>query len=265
METARVEICGLFVDSITFQTALSTIEQAVRARRSGARSRPFTVFSANADMVAKASRDCRFAEELNSADLLIADGMPLLWLARLLGTPLPERVTGSDLVPLLAERAAKCGISLFLLGSAPGVAARAGELLTERYPGLRIAGTLAPPLHFERCPSERERVHSLVAAARPDVVLVGLGAPRQERWILSECDHSPVGVFMAIGGTLDMITNGRRRAPRLFQRAGMEWLWRMAQEPRRLGKRYLIEDAPLLSLGARMLWRNARGGRRLGR
>ncbi len=257
----RVEICGLFVDPITFSDILDHIERAIAGRRAGLPVQPLALFSANVDMLVKASRDPVFAEELNSADILMADGMPLVWLSGLLGTPLPGRLAGSDLVPLLAERAAARGFSLFLLGSAPGVAANAAELLAARYPGLRIAGTLSPPLAFEKSARELARIRETLAAAAPDVVLVGLGAPKQERWILAERASARVAAFVAVGGTFDLLTERRRRAPPLLQRIGMEWMWRMAQEPGRLGRRYLIEDAPIFALGARAIWRRLREGR----
>jgi N-acetylglucosaminyldiphosphoundecaprenol N-acetyl-beta-D-mannosaminyltransferase len=260
MTTVRkVEICGLHVDAVSFEETLDLIERAVEERKAGRLSRPRALFSANVDMLVKASRDPAFARDLEAADLLLADGAPLLWMAGAIGSPLPERVAGSDLVPRLAARAADRQFSLFLLGSAPGVAARAADRLVREHPGLRIAGTISPPMGFEHSVSERARIREALCAAAPDVVLVGLGAPKQERWILSERTIAPAAVFIAVGGTFDMLANAKRRAPRVLQHVGLEWAWRLAQEPKRLGRRYLLEDPAVLLLFAGAAWRRLRG------
>jgi N-acetylglucosaminyldiphosphoundecaprenol N-acetyl-beta-D-mannosaminyltransferase len=251
----RVEICGTAVDAITAAQALDRIDAAVEAHRAGTLAVPLAVFSANVDMLVKAARDPVFARDLAAGDLLLADGVPLLWMARGLGARLPERVAGSDLLPLLAVRAARSGHSLFLLGAAPGIADQAAERLVREAPGLRIAGTLSPPSGFDRNPAERERVVEAVRLAAPDLVAVALGAPRQERWILEERSRLGAAVLLALGGTFDLVAGHRRRAPRLFQRAGLEWLWRLSQEPIRLGRRYLIEDAAIVPLYLRALWK----------
>jgi len=250
----KVAICGLAVDAVTREETLSRIERAVSESRAGTRRRALAVFSANVDMIAKAARDPAFAGELAEADLLLPDGVPLLWMARGLGARLPERVAGSDLVPLLAARAARQGFSLFLLGSAPETARRAAERLARENPGLHVAGTLSPPLGFEHDAVGRERVAEAVRATRPDVVLVALGAPKQERWILSERERAGAAALVAVGGTFDLLAGERLRAPRLVQQLGLEWIWRLAQEPLRLGRRYLWEDAVVLPLYARAAW-----------
>ncbi len=256
----RVEVCGLAVDAITAEEALASIERAVAARRDGGLARPLAVFSANVDMAVKAAGDPGFARDLAEADFLLLDGVPLVWMARSLGARVPERVAGVDLVQRIAARAAAKGWSLFLLGAAHGVAERAAAVLAVASPGLRIAGTLSPPLRFEEDPAARERVIAALAATRPDIVLVALGAPRQERWILSQRERIAPAAFLGVGGSFDLIAGERRRAPGIVQRAGLEWAWRMAQEPLRLGRRYLLEDAAIVPLYARDLWRRLRGG-----
>lgn len=255
----KVDVCGLPVDAIAAREALDAVSAAVRARRDGGRARPLTLFSANVDMLVKAARDPAFARDLASGDLLLADGVPVLWMARGLGRRLPERVAGSDLVPALAARAAADGFSIFLLGGAEGVADQAAARLREAHPGLAVAGTFSPPPGFDADPEALERAVSATAAARPDVVLVGLGAPRQERFALSQGARLGCAAVIAVGGTFDLLAGLRRRAPRLVQRAGLEWAWRMAQEPVRLGRRYLVEDAAVLPLYARALWRRWAG------
>jgi N-acetylglucosaminyldiphosphoundecaprenol N-acetyl-beta-D-mannosaminyltransferase len=251
----RVEVCGIPVDTLTMDEVVDDIDRGIAG---GAKAR--AVFSVNVDMLVKASRDAEFGRVLRRGDILIADGMPILWMARGLRRPLPERVTGCDLVPRLAGRAAARGYGLFLLGAVPGVAERAGQRLTRKHPGLRIAGISAPPLGFERNARARAAVRAEIARSCADIVLVALGAPKAERWILEEGPACGAAAYVAIGGTLDILAGDRRRAPRLLQRCGLEWFLRLVQEPRRLGRRYLLEDSAVVPLYARALYRTWREG-----
>jgi N-acetylglucosaminyldiphosphoundecaprenol N-acetyl-beta-D-mannosaminyltransferase len=249
-----VTVCGVRVDPETLEGTVDRVAFAAIARRAGARSPALAVFSANVDMVVKASRDRAFAADLAQGDLVLADGVPVLWMARGLGVGLPERVTGVDLVPAIAARAARDGLSVFFLGGAPRVAARAAERIAAQARGLAIAGTLAPPRGFEADPRARAEALAVLEAARPDIVFVALGAPRQERLILELRKGTSAAALVAVGGALDMIAGDRPRAPRAVQAAGLEWAWRLAQEPARLGPRYLVDDAAIAPLYARALW-----------
>ena len=251
----RVDVCGLAVDAVTTEAVLDAVEGAVEAARAGASARPLAVFSANVDMIVRAARQASFAADMAAADVVLPDGVPVLWMARGLGLRLPERVAGVDLVSALAARAARRAWSIFFLGARPGVAGRAAERLARVSPGLRVAGTLAPPAGFEGDPHERERAARAVRDSAAEVVLVALGAPRQERWILSERERTGAAALVAVGGAFDLLAGERRRAPDALQRVGLEWAWRMAQEPRRLGRRYLVDDAAIVPLYARALWR----------
>ncbi len=223
------------VDDLTMDRALNRIEEFIASGRAGGRSHQ--VATVNADFVVNALHDPELRHILQAADMATADGMPLVWGARLLGVPLTERVTGADMVPAIAERAAVRGYSLYLLGAAPGVAARAGAVLQERYPGLTIAGVDSPPkssiLEMDRAVLDR------IKAAQPDILLVAFGNPKQEKWISMYARELGVPLSIGIGGTLDLIAGVTRRAPHWMQRIGCEWLYRMAQEPQRLWKRYV--------------------------
>jgi N-acetylglucosaminyldiphosphoundecaprenol N-acetyl-beta-D-mannosaminyltransferase len=223
------------VDDLTMDRALNRMEEFIASGRASGRSHQ--VATVNADFVVNALHDPELRHILQASDMATADGMPLVWGARLLGVPLTERVTGADMVPAIAERAAARGYSLYLLGAAPGVAARAGEILQERYPGLTIAGVDSPPrgsiLETDRAVLDR------IKAAKPDILLVAFGNPKQEKWISMYARELGVPLSIGIGGTLDLIAGVTRRAPRWMQRSGCEWLYRMAQEPQRLWKRYV--------------------------
>jgi N-acetylglucosaminyldiphosphoundecaprenol N-acetyl-beta-D-mannosaminyltransferase len=255
--TPRLRIGRLELDPLGLEEALDAIEALVLAGQGGA------VFTPNVDHVVKAERDAELRGAYAAADLALADGMPLVWASRLLGAPLPERVAGSDLVVPLAARAARRGWRLYLLGGAPGDAARAAEVLA-RDPGVRIAGVDAPDLDLspagaEACRAAAERVR----AARPDLVYVALGAPKQELWIHRHLDLLRPAVVLGVGASLAFVAGTVPRAPRWMSRAGLEWLHRLSREPRRLWRRYLVEDAafaPILLRTWRARRRAERGG-----
>ncbi len=229
-----VVILGVPVDILTTDEALDRIDEMVAAGR--ATGRVHQVATVNADFVVNALHDPELRRILQRADMTTADGMPIVWGGRLLGAPLPDRVTGVDLIPPLAGRAAERGYSLFLLGARPGVAARAAEKLVARNPSLRIAGVLSPPQSplVEMDPGLVAEIN----AARPDILLVAFGNPKQEKWIAMHAPALRVPVCIGVGGTLDFIAGETRRAPRWMRQRGLEWLFRLAQEPRRLWRRY---------------------------
>lgn len=216
-----------------------------------------SVVTANLDHVMKLRTDPAFREAYARAALITADGMPFVLLSRLEGQRLPERVTGSGLIAPVCVEAARQGRSVFLLGSTPARLRVAEDCLRTHAPDLRVAGRLSPPFGFDRDPDEIGRIADSLRRARPDIVLVALGAPKQE--LLSDLmvrtlDH---GVFLNIGGGLDFLSGDVARAPALVQRLGLEWFWRAASEPRRLGPRYVRIIAALPSL-----YRIHRQGRR---
>ena len=189
---------------------------------------------------------------LDGADYVVADGIPLLWAARLQGTPLPDRVAGSDLVWLLAERAARAGRSLYLLGGAPGAAADAARIFRERWPDLRIAGLSSPALSSDPGAAELAPVLAALRESRPDLVFVALGSPKQDRLIAELRGHFPGTWWIGVGISLSFAAGRVSRAPRWMQRLGLEWVHRLAQEPGRLWRRYLVHDLPF-TLG--LFWR----------
>lgn len=248
-------VLGVPVDNMTMGEALARCDEFISVGR--ATGRTHQIATVNADFVVNSIHDPELRRILQEADMATADGMPLVWASRLLGGPLPGRVTGADLVPALAERAAEKGYSIYFLGAKAGVAAKAAEILAQRHPGLKVAGVYSPPpasvLEMDREVFER------VAAARPDILLVAFGNPKQEKWIRMYAPELHVPVCIGIGGTLDMIVGVTKRAPDWMQRAGLEWLYRMAQEPRRLIKRYVHDFAYFGYFFARQWWAMRRG------
>lgn len=206
---------------MTYEGLLAAIGEFV------AQGTPHQIATLNPEFVMAARSNAAFRDVLEQADLCMADGVGLLWAARRQGRPLPERVTGSDGVPLIAERAAQAGWGLYLLGAAPGVAECTARILAERYPGLRIAGTYAGS------PAEQdaERIVALVRDASPDILFVAFGAPQQDLWIARYSEALSVPVMMGVGGAFDHIAGVRRRAPYWLQRLNLEWLFRLVTQP----------------------------------
>lgn len=248
-----VDLCGVPIHAMTLEGAAEHIMASLRAGRGG------WVVTPNLDILRRLLRDASFAALCGRATLRLADGMPLVWASRLQRTPLPERVAGSDLIWRLTERAAAEGRSVFFLGGNPGAADGAARELGRRYPGLRVAGVECPPLGFEACASYMAGLRSRLTAARPDIVYVALGSPKQERVIGALCADLPRAWFLGIGISFSFVTGEVRRAPRLLRRLGLEWTHRLVQEPRRLARRYLVDGFPFAAvLMARAAVRAAR-------
>jgi N-acetylglucosaminyldiphosphoundecaprenol N-acetyl-beta-D-mannosaminyltransferase len=241
---SRVRIGELEVDPVTSEQALERIAELVDRGNGGA------VFTPNVDHVVKAGSDLEFRRAYSRASLCLADGMPILWAARLLGSPLPAKVSGSDLVFPLARLAGERRWRVYLLGGGPGVAQEAGVMLSKEL-GVDVVGTDSPVVHEDGTTEQAERTLGRLAATKPHLVLVALGAPKQERFIDRYGDRLRPAVAMGVGGSLDFLVGRVRRAPAWMSRAGLEWLFRLGQEPRRMWRRYLIEDPKFVTIVAR--------------
>jgi N-acetylglucosaminyldiphosphoundecaprenol N-acetyl-beta-D-mannosaminyltransferase len=238
-----VIILDVPVHPVTFEDFLALVGQFI------AEGKPRQVCTANPEFVMTARRQPEFMTVLQNADLVLADGVGLLWAAKRLGTELPQRVTGSDGIYLLAERAAQQGWTLFLLGAQPGVAEKTAKLLATRYPGLQVVGTWPGSPRNEDYPEIARRIK----AARPDILLVAYGAPKQDIWIARHKEDLSVPVSMGVGGAFDFVAGVQKRAPGWIIRLNLEWLWRLITQPWRW-KRQL--DLP------RFAWQVVRSGRK---
>jgi N-acetylglucosaminyldiphosphoundecaprenol N-acetyl-beta-D-mannosaminyltransferase len=238
----------LFIDRLTFGQALDAIEALVLQAQGGA------VFTPNVDHVVLAEENPRLREAYEAASLSLVDGMPLLWCSRLIGERLPEKISGSDLVRPLIERCAQRGWRVFMLGGLPGAAEAAARALARDFPGLIMAGTYAPFIDLTRPASEREEVIARIEQAQPHIVLVGLGAPKQELWIHESMAALRPAVLLGIGASIDFMAGVVPRAPRWMSRCGLEWLYRLMKEPKRMWRRYLVRGPRFLPI----LWRDMR-------
>jgi N-acetylglucosaminyldiphosphoundecaprenol N-acetyl-beta-D-mannosaminyltransferase len=195
---------------------------------------------------------------VHAANVVVADGMPLIWASRLQGTPLPERVSGSNLIWSVSEAAARKGQGVFLLGGSHGTADAAAQALRSRFPGLRIVGTLCPEFGFESDPEQIAEIASAVRRASPEVIFVALSFPKGERLIQQIRDVAPTAWWIGVGISFSFVSGDVKRAPLFVQRIGLEWLFRLSQEPRRLARRYLVDGIPFaILLLARSAWRGA--------
>jgi N-acetylglucosaminyldiphosphoundecaprenol N-acetyl-beta-D-mannosaminyltransferase len=236
----RVMILGIGADPVTMDGAIAAFRRLIEARQ------PALACSFNVHLCIRARKDTELGAIFRAADLVLVDGTPMMWAAQFLGSPLPGRVSGSDFVPAFCRIAAECDYRVFLLGGAPGVADRAKSWLEARNPGLKVVGTCAPPLGFEHVEPENARVIDHIRRAKPDVLFAALGPGKQEKWLFRFRSDLDVPVSMGIGSTFDYLAGRLRRAPMWMQKAGLEWAYRLAQEPRRLWHRYLIEDPPFV-------------------
>lgn len=234
----RLTLAGAPLDPLGLADCVEFVERAIAERRGALHN------SLNAAKLVRIQEDAELREALWASDLVTADGQPVVWAARALGHRLPERVAGIDLMEALLVRAAERGHRVYLLGARPDVVAEAAAELLRRHPTLQLAG-----VHDGYFPSgDDEAVAAEVAGADADLLFVALETPRKERFLAAQRDNLGVGFAMGVGGALDVLAARRRRAPRWAQRAGLEWLFRLLQEPRRLMKRYAVGNTRFLAL-----------------
>lgn len=243
-----VELFGMTFSDVTFEELCTLLADRIDKKLPG------YIVTPNVDHVCQVQSDPAFRQAYDDAWLVLVDGMPIIWASRLFGCALSTKLSGSDLLPQLCEFAADRGYSVFLLGAAEGVADQASENLRRLYPGLIIAGTHSPPMGFDQDPDENAKALQAIREARPDLCFTAMGAPRQEVWLHSNHRESGALVSIGVGAALDFAAGLLKRAPLWMQRSGLEWVWRLCQEPRRLWRRYLVNDSFFFVL----LWREWR-------
>lgn len=243
-------VAGVRIDCVDLNAAVARMESAIENRS------PIQIATVNLDFLVRVQRSDELRRVLDQSELNLADGMPVVWLSTLAGRDLPGRTAGSDLVPLALSRLAAKRARVFLLGGEGAVAVDAAHRLEKAFPGLVVAGHCEPPrASIDRMPNRS--IIRLIRHANPDVLLVALGNPKQELWIARHREQLGVSVAIGVGCTLDIIAGRVRRAPAWMQHVGLEWLYRLLQEPRRLFHRYAVDTLWL----ARFAWSAARSRR----
>lgn len=239
---ARMKFMNTEVDNLTMNEVLVEIDKLIQANKNA------YVVTPNVDHIVQLERGGELVQVYKNADLILTDGKPLIWISKWYGTPIKEKISGSDLFPLLCKMAAEKEYTMFFLGASEGVAAKAAENLSKRFPGLNVVGVYSPPYGFEKDENEIEKIERLIKSAKPHILIVGLGCPKQELFIFHYKDRLGVPLSLGLGASLDFEAGNIKRAPRWMGDHGLEWLYRIFQDPKRLAKRYLIDDKKIFSL-----------------
>lgn len=232
-DTKKIRVGNADFDALGFQEALDRIIAIAKKRQTPA---PYIV-TPNVDHVLRLAKHPELQTIYEEAALTLADGMPVVWAAKIGGDHLPERVTGADLLPALVQKAAHVGMTVFLFGGPPGTADLAKNKFLKRYKDLKIH-TYCPPYGFEQSPLENQRALKAINQLQPDLLFVGLGSPKQEIWIHENRKKLKVGICLGVGAAIEFAAETLARAPRWMQKSGTEWVYRLAMDPKRLAKRY---------------------------
>lgn len=234
----RIRLMGMPIDVVTEAQATRHVVHSARAGVGG------WVITPNLDQLRMFCGDESIRRMYEQASLICADGMPLIWASRIQKTPLPERVAGSAMIHPLTEAAAANGLSVYFLGGNPGAADACAAEMTRRYPSLKVAGVCCPEFGFDKDPAKVDEIRQKLIDAKPDIVYVGLGFPKQERLIERIRSALPNAWYLGIGISFSFVSGEVKRAPAWMQKCGLEWVHRMTQEPGRLLKRYLVHGIP---------------------
>lgn len=235
-------LLNTYINNVTMPETIAAIEQMIGADKKS------YVVAINVDVVMKIEEDSYLKKVVDNADMVLVDGKPLVWISKLHGKPLKAKISGSDLVPLLCEVAAEKGYRIFIIGGKDGIAEQAKEKLENRLPKIKIVGTYAPPFGFEKNESELEKINQMISEAHPDLLIACFGCPKQEKWIYENIEKYNAKVSVCAGATVDFLAGNVKRAPRWMSDHGLEWFYRFTQEPKRMFKRYFVDDTKIVKL-----------------
>ncbi len=238
----RMDFLNTHVDNLTMEEAINEIDNLIRERKHS------YVVTPNMDHIVLMEKDKFFKEVYDNADLILTDGKPLLWIAKKQGTPIKEKVSGSDLFPKMCELAATNGYKIYILGAAEGVADKAAYNLKKKYPGLKISGTYSPPIGFENDKEEVQGIIKKINNSESDILAVALGSPKGEKFIYKIRNNICVALSISIGATIDFEAGNVKRSPQWMSNAGLEWLYRITQDPKRLIKRYWNDAVSIIPI-----------------
>lgn len=242
---SRMQFMNTAIDNLTMEEALLQIDQLIQENRNA------YVVTPNVDHIVQLERGGELAEAYKYADLILTDGKPLIWISKLYKTPIKEKISGSDLFPRLCQLAAQKGYRMFFLGAGEGVGEKAAENLKNRFTGLQVAGIYSPPYGFEEDEQIMQQIRSMIRKAAPHILIVALGCPKQELFIYHNREELGVPVSLGLGASLDFEAGNVKRAPKWMADHGLEWLYRIFQDPKRLARRYLVDDMKIIRLVAK--------------
>ena len=238
----KQSLLNTYVNSVNMEETIDAIEKMISDRKKS------YIVPINVDVVMQIENDPKLKEIVDKADLVLVDGQPLVWIARWHKKPVKAKISGSDLIPELCKVAAKRGYSIFIIGGADGVAEIAKTNLEKQFIGIQIVGTYAPPFGFEKDDNELEKINLMINQKKPDILIACLGCPKQEKWIYDNYQKYNANVSICAGATVDFLAGNVKRAPKWMSNHGSEWLFRVTQDPKRLIKRYFIDDVKIISL-----------------
>ena len=235
-------LLNTYINNATMPETVAAIEQMITTDKKS------YVVAINVDVVVKIEEDPYLKKVVDNADMVLVDGKPLVWISKLYGKPLKAKISGSDLVPLLCEVAAEKGYRIFIIGGKDGIAEQAKEKLESRLPQIKIVGTYAPPVGFEKNESELDKINQMISAVHPDLLIACFGCPKQEKWIYENIEKYDAKVSVCAGATVDFLAGRVKRAPRWMSEHGLEWFYRFLQEPKRMFGRYFVDDTKIIKL-----------------
>ncbi|MBB5185709.1 N-acetylglucosaminyldiphosphoundecaprenol N-acetyl-beta-D-mannosaminyltransferase [Faecalicoccus acidiformans] len=242
MPKNRIKFLNTYIDNVTMSEAVEYIDTMIQHKKKG------YVVTPNVDFIVRMEKDVQFQKIVENADLIVTDGKPLIWISKKIKTPIKEKISGSDLSPNIFRLAAKKGYTVFLLGGKEGVAEKAKMNMELKYPGINIVGVYSPPFGFEKNLKEVNRINEMINNLSPDILLVCLGSPKQEMFIAKNINKYEACVSLAVGATIDFEAGTIKRAPKWISNIGMEWFYRFLKEPKRLFKRYFVDDMKIFYL-----------------
>ena len=235
-------LLNTYINNVTMPETITAIEQMIKTNKKS------YVVAINVDVVMKIEKDSYLKKVVDNADMVLVDGKPLVWISKLHGKPLKAKISGSDLVPLLCEVAAEKGYKIFIIGGKNGIAEQAKIKLENRLPKIKIVGAYAPPFGFEKNESELNKINRMISEAHPDLLIACFGCPKQEKWIYENIEKYDAKVSVCAGATVDFLAGNVKRAPRWMSEHGLEWFYRFTQEPKRMFKRYFVDDTQIVKL-----------------
>ena len=235
-------LLNTYVNNVNMDEAIHAIEDMIASEKKS------YIVAINVDVVMKIENDSYLKDITDKADMVLVDGKPLEWIAKWHKRPIKAKISGSDLVPLLCKRATEKGYSLFIIGGKDGIAEKAKQNLERDLPGIRIVGTYAPPFGFEKDERELKKINEMISNAHPDILIACFGCPKQEKWIYENYQKYDAKVSVCAGATVDFLAGNVNRAPKWMSDHGLEWFYRFLQEPKRMFKRYFVDDIKIIKL-----------------
>lgn len=239
---ARIKFMNTDIDNLTMAETLNEIDKLIQKKNCS------YVVTPNVDHIVRLEKDEELQKVYKNASLILTDGKPLIWISKWYKTPIKEKISGSDLFPRVCQLAANKNYTMYLLGAAEGVADTAARNLMKKYPGLNIVGTYSPPFGFEKNEQEMNKIKTQIQDVHPDILIVGLGCPKQEKFMYYHCKELGVPISFGLGASIDFEAGNIKRAPKWMSNHGLEWLYRFSKEPKRLFKRYFVNDLKIIQV-----------------